>query len=258
MARCEAALAGLMTVLLAAACDSGTGGRPVSFTLSMGTGTASPGDQPAVFRTGTGWGVTLEEACVAVGPVYLWLGAGHLTGRWPRLIRRAEAHVGDQHFYGGEVRGEWVGQIVLDALAPHPVELTGLSGLEGSVRSFSLQLDPPAPTLTNAACLHGHHAYVVGVASRDEHEVPFEGGLVIENIGTSRRVEGLALSGHLADRGRVNITVFPRAWFDGARFETLTSRNPAGRFVITRDSQVHAAWFVGARGAHAFAGAIAP
>jgi hypothetical protein len=200
---------------------------------------------------------------VAVGPVYLWIGTAHLAASarprglvWPTLVRRAHAHPGDSHFNGGEVRGEWAAQAVLRPLEATALELPGLNGLAGPVRSFSLYLDPPRGALAADPCLRGHHAYAVGTATRGDVTVPFEGGLDIESIGTKRRVDGVPLEGTLGEDAVVRIAMDVGAWFETAAFETLTTRNDAGRFIITRDSAVRDAWFIGARRAGTFSGQV--
>jgi hypothetical protein len=245
-----------LVLLVTAACDAGTGGRPVTFDLRL---TADTGGAGGV-RTSTGWQVELEEACVALGPVYVWSGAGHLQGRqwfrWPRLVRVAHARSVGDHFDGGDVRGEWVAQAVFRPLAAGGMSVDAVSGLEGPVASFTVLLDPPRGALADDPCLRGHHAYAVGVARKGDAVVPFEGGLHIENVGTSRRVDGVALDGRLAQGAKLTITLNVSAWFDGAQWDRLTTRNAAGRFVIDPASQVRAAWFIGARGVRTFSGTI--
>lgn len=245
-----------------AGCEPGTGGRPITFELTLGGPSilAEAARDPRRFTTTTGWQVTLEEACLAIGPMYLFAGPSHLQesarlapSRWlPRLVRQAHAHPGHEHFAGGEVRGEWLGQIALDVLDPGPRPLGMHNGLHGAVRAYSLRLDPPRGPLAEDPCLRGHHAWVRGTATRDGDTVDFEGGLIIPNIGTNRRVDGLPLRAAIDQGSRVVLAVDPAAWLDLAEFETLLERAPGGRLRITPDSQVHRAWFIGARSASAF------
>jgi hypothetical protein len=236
-------------------CESGTGGRPITFDFALAV-EAPEGAAPGVFQTATGWEVTLEEACLAVGPVYLWAQTAHLARRGFSFVRRAHAHIGDRHFSGGEVRGEWLDQVALDLTAAGPRRLGRVNGLLGPAQSFSVLLDPPRGALRNDACLRGFHAYVVGTARRGDAVVPFEGGLAIDNVGDARRVDGIPLSGALTEDAEFVLTVNPRAWFDEARFDSLDVRNDRDRFVITADSQVRGAWFIGARSARGWAGRI--
>lgn len=265
--------------MLASACEPGTGGQPITFSLALATAPSIPGAAHGVFTTSTGWDVILEEACIAVGPIYFFAGASHLQqasatantrrpASWANrffhlVVQPAHAHPGDSHFSGGEVRGEWLGQVALDALAPIPLPLGLQNGLAGSVRSFSLRLDPPRGPLAADLCLRGHHAWVSGVASKAGVNIPFEGGLAIENIGTNRRVDGLPLVGEFSTGTGVRIAVRPSVWLDQADFDALTVdalavKAPSGRYVITPESQVHRAWFIGARANGSFVGEVTP
>ncbi|MCU0685368.1 MAG: hypothetical protein MUF34_24535 [Polyangiaceae bacterium] len=267
--RRPADLRALAFAALAAAapgCESGTGGREVRFDFALASAPAA-GRPLGAFTTSTGWDVTLEQACVALGPVYLYENAPLLAptaraGRRPPrdwlgwLVPPAYAHAGDEHFDGGQVRGEWVEQIAFDALDPAGRAFPGVRGLAGSARSFSLLLDPPRPSLGDAAaCLRGHHAYAAGVATRDGLRVEFEGGLDFAVEGAARRVDGVALDAVLDDGVRVVVELHVPAWFDQAHFERLTETAPSGRYLINPSSQVGAAWLLGARGASTFSGA---
>ncbi|MDI3289438.1 hypothetical protein [Polyangium sp. 15x6] len=249
-----------------AGCDlpSGTGGRAIEFEMRFGTAWR-PGLPPGSFETSTGWRVELGEATVAIGPVYVHenppplAGLGAPRGKglsdmlWDVLVSDAHAHAGDQHFDGGEVKGEWLGQLAFDVLDPGGVYIGPVPGTEGRARSLSIRLDPPRASIGgDGGALRGHHAYVVGVAEKDGLVVPFEGGLDIEEEGTKRSVDGVPLDVSLGDGIVVGIVIHPSAWFDGAHFDRLTEKNAAGRFVITPESQVRTAWFLGARGFSAF------
>lgn len=238
--------------LFVCACDANTGGRPIQFSLGVAgeapVGTTTPGR----FVTSTGWEISLEEACIAVGPVYFFAGAGHLARLHRWLVPQAHAHPGDNHFAGGEVRGEWLGQVALDALRATPLPLGMQNGLEGDVRSFSLWLEPPKGALAQDPCLRGHHAYARGVAHKDATVVPFVGALDLDDVGTNRRVEGLPFAANLTNEAAVVLGARPASWFDLADFGTLDTRDAEGRFVITPTTQVRRAWFIGARGSGSF------
>ena len=250
----------------AAGCDmpSGTGGRAIDFEMRL-DGATRPGLPFGSFETSTGWKVHLEEAMVAVGPVYVHenppplAGLGAPRGKrlsgllWDALVPNAHAHAGDQHFDGGEVKGEWLGQLAFDVLRPDGARMGVVPGTEGRARSLSIRLDPPRVSIEgDGGALRGHHAYVVGVAEKGGLAVPFEGGLDIEDEGTKRSVDGIPLDVSLGDGAVVAIVVHPSAWFDGAHFDRLTKKNAAGRFEITSDNQVRTAWFLGVRGFSAF------
>jgi hypothetical protein len=243
-------------------CDlpSGTGGRAVEIEVRLRS--LPQGDRPlGAFVTRSGWEVHLSEAFVALGPIYLYEQAPHLAGArrpggsrlWDLLVRDAHAHAGDQHFSGGEVKGEWLGQIAFDALAEGGAVLGRAPGTAGPARSLSVSLDPPrASILGPSDALRGHHAYVAGEAAKDGLVVPFEGGLLIEDEGTKRSVDGVALDAALDDGVVVTLELHLEAWFDEAHFDRLAEAPPGGRRLITPDSQVRTAWFIGARSAAAF------
>lgn len=255
----------------AGACDAGTGGRPIQFSLAL-AGAAAPGQPLAVSTNTNGWQITLERACIAVGPIYFFAGAGHLSpdetatrssfmsrqlARLSRsLIPPARALPGSHHFDGGEVRGEWLSQAVVDLLSPTPLSFGAQNGLEGKVGSYSLMLDPPGGDLARDPCLSGHHAFAEGSARRGVEMVRFRGGLDLEATADKRRAQGLPISGHFTEGATILVTVHPAAWFADARFESLHVKEPDGAFVITGDSQVRAAWFVAVRSNAAFSASV--
>lgn len=245
--------------------ERGTAGHSVQFDVAI-EAAPSPGDELG-FVTETGWHVELDEAIIALGPFYLWeqgsyAGAtpgdepvdGWLAALGELVVPTAHAHPGDVHFAGGELRGEFLGQLAYDVLRGAPARVGRARGIAGDVRSLSVILDPPgASTVGDAALLHGYHAYVIGTATRGRNTVPFEGGLTIPAEGIQREVDGIPLEIELDDDGTLVVGVRPRAWFADAHFEQLDTDNAEGdRRLITADSQVAAAWYIGARTAAAF------
>lgn len=237
------------------ACEADTGGRLVRVALVVST-TRATGT-----TTNSGWNVSFEEACVALGPIYVYEGGGILAHRdrsvfptW--LVRSAYAHPGDQHFDGGEVKGEWLEQRRFDAVHETTTFLGTVLGSAGPVRSLSLVLAVPRAVLGADPCLRGHQAYVVGVAERGDQRVPFEGGIDIENVGSQRRVDGIGLVGGLEEGTTIEITVDARAWFSHADFAQLETIDERGRFVIEARSQPYNAWYLGLRGVGGYAARI--
>lgn len=247
-------------LVLAAACDP-TDGREVAFRMRIETERVDDAP-PGTFVTATGWRVELTEAVVVLGPVYLhenpplrafnqrpWL------DRLGRLfIAPAFAHAGDNQFAGGAVLAEYLDQVAVDLLAPAGLDVGELVASGGRARSFSLWLEPPGAFGPVAgAPTRGFHAWVAGAATRDGERIEFEGGLELPP-GQTRRVEGLAADVPFdADGGVLTLLVRPKAWFDLADFSTLTESADSGRTRITRDSQVGAVWYLGARGAGSYA-----
>ncbi|AKU92046.1 hypothetical protein [Vulgatibacter incomptus] len=233
--------------LAACACGgSGTGGREVGFALgaeSVPRGDAAPGR----FTNRLGWDVSLEEARIAVGPIYL-LTNPPPSARNFRLLDwiapRAYAHSGFDDFDGGEVKGELLTQFVFDALHAGVQPIADLRGIAGPVRAVNLGLEPPKPGTDG---LHGHHAWVVGTATRGEETVRFRGGLDLPE-GTFRKVVGIPADVELDDGSLVVLELHLERWFDEADFSTLGPADAEGVRTIAPDGQVRGAWFIGARG----------
>ena len=224
---------------------SGTGEEAVPFTLAIEADAAGQS-----FGTTTGWEVELEEAYLALGPVTLFSNApptaSWLERVWGWMVPAAHAHSGFDEFEGGTVRGELLETVVIDLLdgAGYQAELEGIAG---PVRSVSLGLQHVA-----AAPLAGAHARVRGVATRGDEVVPFEGALVLPADTKSRRVTGIPAELELGAGTEVVVVVHPQRWFDQADFASLPEAEEGEARPIPADGQVHAAWFLGARGWGAF------
>lgn len=268
-----AALALVAAGATAVACAPDTGGKVVAARFAL----EGPAASERAFTTDLGWAVTLDEACVALGPVYVWelggvLGRAAPASTSPRarlavatravydaLVPSAAAHPGDGTFFGGEVKAEWLEQVAVDPTTPGPKALAPIRGTAGPVRSLTVHLEPPREALVReAACLRGHHAYVVGVARRGDVTVAFEGGLDVPAEGTMRRVDGVALDGELDDGATIVVRPDVRRWFVGADFATLPAPGSGGRAVVAKDTQVYAAWSLGARSLGAFHARLVP
>jgi len=225
---------------------SGTGEEVVPFTLAIETDPVG-----RRFTTATGWEVELEEAHIALGAVTLYSNAPP-TASWMERLRGwfvpvAHAHAGFDEYEGGTVRGELLEPVVLDLLGEGRPFEAALEGIAGPVRSVSLELRTVA-----AAPLSGAHARVRGTASRDGEVIRFEGGLALPADAKSRRVTGIPAELTLADGAEVRLVVHPQRWFADADFSSLPEAGEGGVRPIPTDSQVHAAWYLGARGWGAF------
>ncbi len=233
----------LFLVASVAACEPGTGGRRAVFELVVAPARTTS------FRTIAGWEVTLEEACLAAGPIYFHAqpALARLPERlWDFVVPSAHAHPGVDHFDGGEVRGEWPEQLAVDLLGPSAA-LGTREGIAGDIRSVSLGVHPPRAG-TSTACLRGHQAYVVGVATRDGTSIPFEGGLDIDGTGTKRRLQA-NVAIEIDDGRRLVLALDPRPWLDHAQFDTLAEGAGGARRVIEPAGQVWNAWSLGLQAA---------
>jgi hypothetical protein len=248
-------------LLLGGCAGSGTGGAAVQLEMAV-VAVPEAGEELGTFTTRTGYRVQLTEARVALGPIYLYENpppVARAPGAWRRLwdvlVPSAHAHPGDLHFAGGAVKGEFLGQVVLDGLATAPLDLGAAPGVAGPARSFSVLLEPPGSAEARRA-LHEHHAYVVGTAEKDGVSYAFEGGLDIPNEGTLRKVEGLALDAQIEEGTRVTIELHLSRWFADADFARLSTLAPSGNYVIDERSQVRGAWFIGARSFDTFSASV--
>jgi hypothetical protein len=264
------------------ACESGTGESNVRFQLAIESHSTTPSQAltqvqtppivpatPGTFVTETGWRVELSQASVALGPIYFYENPSLIAHNQPRpgigtqlwdvLVPSAHAHAGDFHVNGGRVVGEWVDQMVFDAINPNSVPLGYINGIETSTRSWSVGIDPPRTSIKgDASILHGNQAYVVGIATKEQQTVPFEGGLSIEKEGNATRVEALPIQTQLSSNTRITIFLHVENWFDQAHFDRLTEQNEQGRYLITPDSQVSVAWLLGLRNQQAFSATTTP
>jgi len=220
--------------LLTAGCGS-TGQQRVAFAARAAGFERPAGD--VRFTTNTGWTVTLREARVALGPLYLntleplacdTCEARSLLDRLSdALVPRAWAH-GEGHLGAGIIAAQVTEQVEVDALAPAPVAMgRGGDGVDVPVRSAELWL------YNRAGALRGAAMRVAGVAERTLDEqttrVPFRGALVADAsittpqtpLDVARRVRGIPVDFTLAEGATVTVRVDPRRWFTGADFAEL-------------------------------------
>jgi hypothetical protein len=241
-------LCGLL-VLLAAACGE-TEGEIVTIEVAL----EAPAS-PSTFTTSTGWEVRLDEARVAIGPLFAFaprFEGGAVAALRSFFMPRARAHGGTDPLNGRRVRAEWLGQVAFDATpGADPVVLGVIEAESGEVDAVTVTLNPPEPD--HAATLHDHHFWVRGEATKDGETIPFEGGLDIPDEGLSRRVESIPIDAFLDQGGRWTVTVRATEWLQDALFDRLTEQNGEGVFVITPESQVRGAWLLGARSTRAYA-----
>ncbi|MGB8332064.1 MAG: hypothetical protein WCE62_18200 [Polyangiales bacterium] len=233
---------------LAAACGE-TEGQVVTVEVAL----EAPGS-PGSFTTTTGWEVHLEEARIAIGPLFAFaprFEGGVVAALRSFLMPKAHAHGGTDPLNGRRVRAEWLPQVPFDALATDPLVLGTIEAESGAVDAVTVTLNPPDPG--NATTMHDHHFWVRGEATKDGATIRFEGGLDIPDEGLSRRVENIPIDASLDEGGRWTVTVRASEWFQDAQFDRLTQQNAEGVFLITPESQVRSAWLLGARSMRAYA-----
>lgn len=246
---------GLAATMLvaAAACDAGTGGSLVQ--VSLAARSAPEGSSPlGVFTTDTGWDVVLTEAKLAVGALYAFAPDPDsvATLRTLLLPSVARAHGGVDPLSGRTVRAEWIDGFVVDALSTDTVDLGAVTAQAGAVDAVELRLVPPSGNA--ALATQGHQAYFAGTATRGATTVDFAGGIDVPDVGTERRVEGVAASYTLDEGGVVTLTMHPATFFRGVQFDTLPAPDPvSGTSALDANGQPYAAIELGVRNPSAYA-----
>ncbi len=246
-----------------AACGDTTGSQRVTFAVEA----AGPerDAQPLAFDNDQGWSITLSEARVALGPVYLNTIAPLEGGLWRRLgdalLPSAYAH-GGSHLSAGRIVGQVTTQVEVDVLAPAMVAIPG-----GGDGVGDAALTAEVWLYNRDGVLGGAAMRVAGVARRGAEEVTFEGSLVIDQdlvatggtIDEARRVRGIPAPVTLVDGGSLRVRVDPRGWFNGADFSELargTARD--GRYRFSNTDNVGRAFAAHARSRSAFSISFAP
>ena len=253
-----ALIAGALTSIGAVACDSGTEGRAVAFELALESSMSAGATARGVFDTDTGWRVVLDEARIALGPIYLYGDEGALTLRslGRALVPVAHAHGGSDMYIGRIVRGEHLDAVVFDALAPERLALGTVSGRAG--HASALRVDVAGADADLDGLLHAHNAWVHGVATKDGATVTFEGGLDIPDDGLARHVDGIPMDVAIDDGVTVIVALQLRAWFAAAHFDRLSEQRADGTYAIGTATQVRTAWYLGARSLPAFSSTHEP
>lgn len=256
----------LLLVLLLAACGDTTGSQRVTFAVEA-AGPERDAAQPLAFDNDQGWSVTLTEARVALGPLYLNTLAP-LEARlpvWQRLgdllLPSAYAH-GSSHLAAGRIVGQVTTQVELDTLGSAFVAIPG-----GGDGVGDAALTAEVWLYNRDGALGGAAVRAAGVARKDGMEVPFEGSLVIDqslvtsggSLDEARRVRGIPAALTLVDGGTLRVRVDPRGWFDGADFSELargTARD--GRYRFTAQDNVGRAFAARVRARSVFSVSFAP
>lgn len=225
----------LLLTLTLTACVSTTGGERITFEAEVVPAVAAtPGaDGPVITWTdeGTGFEITLTEAILHTGPLYLWSDIPYqnpdafasLTS-W--LIPTAHA---TDLFNAGFLMGEVTTQTRVDLLQPGPHALGPGVGIAGPSRTGELWLEPVERGDADTVSL-------TGTATRDDLTVPFTLSATLDETWVDdpaeddpiplRRLRGLSWDAQLAEGTTVTLTADPRAWLTGADFATLPDEAP--------------------------------
>lgn len=239
-------------LLTLCSCGSGTEGRIVNVRLAVQP-EAEPDRSLGEFASDSGWEVTFERAELALVAIYAFA-----PEREPSVMARARqlvtsvayAHGGHDPLSGKRVRAELAEPLRIDLLAEDLRDLGAVEAEAGTIASLAVDLASPSSEVTGE--LGGHQVWVSGVALRGDERVRFEGGLRIPDQGLTRRVETKVDGLELDDGDTLVLGIRPSAWLREADFGRLEPGADDEPRVITLESQVGRAWFVGARSPAAF------
>lgn len=250
-------LAGLALASLSlTACGDTTGGARVAFAVRVG-GVERAERGVLTFETDQSWRVTLTEARIAVGPIYLNTIAPVVARRSlgdklsDLFISSAWAH-GETHLGVGRVVGQVTTQVLVDVLDPTLVAIPGGGdGVDDRVQSLEFWY-------FNDTAMQGAALRVAGVAEKGADRVSFEGALVIDErlatpqapLDTARRVRGVPADFPLSEGGALTVRIDPTGWFRGADFSELLTlpEGASGRRRFSTDDNVGRAFVENVRG----------
>lgn len=161
-----------------AVCDAGS--EPATLELPV----AADGSGLTAFTTAEGYLVELSALRLAIEDIELTVGgethAGLLRGFERALLPLAYAHPG--HYAGGDVTGQLLGRLVVDAFSGGEAPLGTATLLEGDYHgmNFTFRTADEEDGLAPDDPLLGHSVVLAGVARRDGDEHPFEARIDID------------------------------------------------------------------------------
>ena len=223
----------VLALLLAAplGCGDTTGSQRVTFAVEA-AGLARDAAQPLTFATDQGWAITLTEARMALGPLYLNTlrplegdRRSPLRRRVEDLLLRSAWADGESHLGAGRIVAQVTTQSEVDVLDP---TLTALPGGGDGINEAASTAE--AWFFNRDGALGGAAVRVAGTARKDDQEIPFAGALVIDaavvstggSLDEARKVRGIPAPVTPTEGGALRVRLDPRGWFDGADFRELT------------------------------------
>ncbi|MBU0551433.1 hypothetical protein KKB55_06055 [Myxococcota bacterium] len=241
--------AGLLALALLLSCGGETAGENVTYRATLG-GAASTGS-PSAFETPEGWSVSLSEARMALGPIYLYGGEARGALAWlkPALLGVAVACPTHAQFDNGPVLGEILTQRAVDLLAG-PMDGGEIFGVKGTVASAEIHLHPPGEISAGGGdfgALGGESMRFVGEATKGGEARRFVATLTIPDEGLMRIVESIPADGPLSEGSTLAVEVLVDQLFASVRFETLSERDDEGRYLFKPGVQATAALLMAAR-----------
>lgn len=228
-----------------------TAGEAISYRTGA-LGSTSTGEPVDEFENARGWTVRLDEARLAIGPVYfydapplahLWLERGLQRALGVGTAQACPAHA---QYDRGAVLGEVLAQYVVDLLGDEVTDTGDTAGVAGHMQMFELHFHPPGEITAGSPsdafeALDEGTIRLSGVATRDDQEVPFVTSFTIPDEGTWRIVESIEadiqLQPDAVDSGRAVVLVYLDQWLYNVEFDSLTETDEDGSFEITEDTQ---------------------
>lgn len=228
---------------LLACTQAKTSGEYADFSLVV------QGSGEVEFENDDGWNITLDDAYLAIGPLYLYDGEA-MAKRWS-LIRPAYACGAHAQFAYGNTLGELLEQYAVDLLS-EPYEIGIINGIAGTIQSAELHLHPAgevtAGNSSNFDKLEGESLYLAGIAEKEQDLVPFEILATIPDDGTSRIVSNIEGSVEINEKVILNIDL--GEILSQVDFSTLTQNG--NKYVLEEQSQAWTAIIMGLKSRYSY------
>lgn len=246
----QMALSGLALSLLGVVACGTTPGAPSEAEVVLHPSTAS-------FTTSLGWTVTLDEAVLVPGALYVLAPEGDTTASLERSLSRvllpvAYAHGGVDAYAGRPVRLEWLGPSSLSLLGAADVSLGVADGSVGTSEIATLEFEAlSGDDATSSSPGHGQHVWVSGTATDGTTTLAFEGGMTFETTGTENLVETIPIAASVEAEGTLGLTVDVATWLDRVAFDRLADTSSPRTW--TASSQAGIALDLGVRTPSAYA-----
>lgn len=226
------------TMVSFAGCLGSTGGELIDFDAFAAGPERAVAGEPYVFENQRGYRVSLEEARLHIGAVYL-------NRSSPTSVAQDTSC-----YLAGMYIAEVAGGLDLDVLdpEPQPFSVEGFATTERATTAEVWLTGGPIDAESDPTVI----ARVAGVASKDGADFPFEGTLTIgENrviepsdaalpganpICKQRVVTPIAVDITPVEGGSLLVRVDPADWFQNVEFELLEEARP-GLFQFRDDSE---------------------
>jgi hypothetical protein len=262
---CFIALSCFAGVAALSSCNE-TAGEAISYRTGA-LGSTSTGEPVDEFENARGWTVRLNEARLAIGPVYFY-NAPPLAHLWLKRglerafgVGTAQACPAHAQYDRGAVLGEVLAQYVVDLLGDEVTDTGDTAGVAGHMQMFELHFHPPGEITAGSSrdefeALGEGTIWLTGVATRDDQEIPFVASFTIPDEGTWRIVESIEadiqLEPEIVDSGRAVVLVHLDQWLHNVEFDSLTETDEDGNFEIIEDTQAWTALLAAVRSRYSY------